>query len=58
MLNTRKIGINKDDQDMTHVMEYNISIPTHVPDFESFMVYMCISWGVVIVGMFTIALII
>jgi len=54
----KDINANGCNQDMSHVMEYNISIPTHVPDFKSFMIYMTISWGVVILGMFAIAFII
>jgi hypothetical protein len=54
----QEINANGCNQDMSHVMEYNISIPTHVPDFNSFMIYMTISWGLVIAGMFAIALVI
>ena len=43
------------NQDMSHMMEYNLSIPNHLPDFKSIMTYMVITWGVIILGVFGIA---
>jgi hypothetical protein len=51
----QEINANGCRQDMSHVMEYDISIPTHAPDIKSLLIYMTISWGVVILGMLALA---
>jgi hypothetical protein len=43
------------NQDMSHMMEYNLSIPKHLPSFKDIMMYMVITWGVIIIGMFGIS---
>jgi hypothetical protein len=54
----QEINANGCNQDMSHTCEYDISVPSHAPDYKAFMTYMVISWGIVIIGMFAISAII
>jgi len=44
------INANGCNEDMSHLMEYNISIPKHLPEPDDFMKYMVVSWGIIIIG--------
>jgi hypothetical protein len=50
------INANGCNEDMSHLMEYNISIPKHLPEPEDFMKYMVVSWGVIIIGIVLLGL--
>jgi hypothetical protein len=54
----QELNANGCNQDMSHCCEYDISVPSHQPDYKSFMAYMVVSWGVVIIGLFAISTII
>ena len=45
---------NEDGVDISHLEKFNISVPVHAPDVKSFMGYMIVSWGVVILGVVAI----
>jgi hypothetical protein len=51
LITEKDINANGCNEDMSHVMEYDISVPKHLPDSDDFMRYMVVSWGVVILGM-------